>query len=173
MEGDPFQRLSFGSVRNVRTSRNGIAELCVDMLQSGNTDRGMNLRAFGVPCGVGVGLYPSVEDLPKCFEAGKEILGYEDVDALFFAGVQSLPANSDRVNAVAEGGARVLAEHTFKHRAERKLADLENLRCVSDEIYLDLPNASYSRCRFWLDLRLRCSPELVRIPTATPKNPTL
>ncbi|MFC7335598.1 glycosyltransferase [Haloferula chungangensis] len=96
---------------------------CLNLLQPGNTDRGMNLRAFEAPCCGGVGLYPPVADLPRCFEAGKEILVFEDVDSLADI-VSELVGNPDRVTAVAEAGrARVLAEHTFKHRAERMLAD--------------------------------------------------
>lgn len=98
---------------------------CLNLLQPGNTDRGMNLRAFEAPCCGGLGLYPPVEDLPRCFEAGKEILVYEDVDSLGDI-VNELVGNPDRVNAVAEAGrARVLGEHTFKHRAERMLTDLK------------------------------------------------
>jgi len=101
---------------------------CFNLLQPGNTDRGMNLRAFEAPCCGGVGLYPPVEDLPRCFEPGKEILVYEDADALGEI-VRELLGNPDRVKAVAEAGrARALEEHTFKHRAERMLADLANIR---------------------------------------------
>ncbi|MGB6220481.1 CgeB family protein [Haloferula sp.] len=114
------RRLSSGSLAKLYAGH--IASL--NLLQPGNTERGMNLRAFEAPCCGGVGLYPAVEDLPRCFEAGKEILVYENVDAL--AGiVDELVGNPERVNAVAEAGrARVLAEHTFKHRAQRMLADL-------------------------------------------------
>lgn len=117
--------------RGRRISASSLAKLyaghiaSLNLLQPGNTERGMNLRAFEAPCCGGVGLYPPVEDLPRCFEAGKEILVYDSVDALADI-VSELVGNPDRVNAVAEAGrARVLGEHTFRHRAERMLADLK------------------------------------------------
>ncbi|MEP4079754.1 CgeB family protein [Haloferula sp.] len=97
----------------------------LNLLQPGNTERGMNLRAFEAPCCGGVGLYPAVADLPRCFEGGKEILVYEDLDGLADI-VSELLGDAGQVDAVAKAGrARVLAEHTFKHRAEQMLKDLK------------------------------------------------
>ncbi len=116
--------------RGRRISASSLAKLyaghvaCLNLPQPGNTERGLNLRAFEAPCCGGVGLYPPVEDLPRCFEAGKEILVYEDIEALADI-VGDLIGNTERVESVAEAGrARVLSEHTFKHRAERMLEDL-------------------------------------------------
>ena len=116
--------------RGRRISAGSLAKLyaghlaCLNLLQPGNTDRGLNLRAFEAPCCGGLGLYPPVADLPLCFEAGKEILVYKDVDELEVV-VRELLDSPEKVEAVAAAGrARVLAEHTFEHRARRMLADL-------------------------------------------------
>jgi spore maturation protein CgeB len=97
----------------------------LNLLQPGNTERGMNLRAFEAPCCGGVGLYPPVADLPLCFEAGKEILTYASVDDLADV-VATLLGSPELVESVAKAGrARVLAEHTFEHRARRMIVDIK------------------------------------------------
>lgn len=115
--------------RSRRISANRLAKIyreyvgCLNVPQPGNTEAGLNLRAFEVPCCGGVGLYPWVEDLERCFEPGREILAYTDIDELCEIVERLLhsPELSERI--AAKGRARILAEHTFTHRAATILAD--------------------------------------------------
>lgn len=98
----------------------------LNLLQSGNTTSGLNMRAFEIPCAGGLATYPLVEDLPRCFSPGTEIIAYESLGELadHFNRATSDP---DIANSIARAGhARVMGEHTFRHRAERFLADWQN-----------------------------------------------
>ena len=55
-------------------------------------------------------------DLPRCFESGREMLVYRDVDELneIYARLQRQPAEATTVGEA--GRRRVLAEHTYGHR---------------------------------------------------------
>lgn len=95
----------------------------LNLPQPGNTERGLNLRAFEVPAAGGIGTYPDVPDLPRCFEPGVEMLVYRDADDLC-GQLTALRADPQRARAMVRAGHdRVLAEHTFEHRARRILAD--------------------------------------------------
>jgi len=93
----------------------------LNILQTTNTVNGLNLRAFEAPCAGGVGLYPDVADLPLSFEPEKEILTYRAVDdiAEIMARLRKDPDKADAVYLA--GKKRVLAEHTYKHRATQIL----------------------------------------------------
>ena len=71
----------------------------------------------------GIGTYPDVADLPKCFEPGKEILVYKNAADLArqFDALRLDPA---RAAAMIEAGhARTLRDHTFSQRAQTILND--------------------------------------------------
>jgi spore maturation protein CgeB len=95
----------------------------LNVLQSGNTTHGLNMRAFEVPCTGGLASYPVVEDLQRCFSPGTEILAYHSLRQLADF-VQQAIHEPDFADSIARAGhARVMREHTFRHRAERFLAD--------------------------------------------------
>jgi len=115
--------------RNLRLTSATLAELyrshtaVLNLPQPGNTERGLNLRAFEIPAAGGIGTYPDVPDLPRCFEPSSEILVYQDPADLAeqFGGLQREP---ERAVAMIEAGhARVLRDHTFAKRAETVLHD--------------------------------------------------
>ncbi|MBB5352651.1 spore maturation protein CgeB [Haloferula luteola] len=113
------RRISSGSLAKIYASYLG----CLSPLQPGNTECGLNLRAFEAPCSGGAVLYPEVPDLPLCFEPGKEVIGYDDFAGLAVA-IRHLLANPEYADQVARAGReRVLAEHTFLHRARRLLGE--------------------------------------------------
>lgn len=109
--------------RSRRLSADQVARLyaghaaCLNLPQPGNTELGLNLRAFEAPCSGGISLYPDVPDLRRCFEPGTEMLIYQDARDIV-ASIVPLLDQADRLEEVAAAGrSRVLAEHTFEHRA--------------------------------------------------------
>jgi spore maturation protein CgeB len=95
-------------------------------LQSGNTTCGLNMRAFEIPCTGGLATYPFVEDLPRCFSPGTEIIAYQSLEELADHFTRAI-SNPDFADSIARAGhARVMGEHTFRHRAERFIADWQN-----------------------------------------------
>jgi spore maturation protein CgeB len=77
---------------------------------------GLNQRHFD-PCLAGTPVVAdNQDDLPLCFEPGREMLVYRDVDELNDLYVR-LRRDPERAAAVgAAGRRRVLAEHTYGHR---------------------------------------------------------
>jgi spore maturation protein CgeB len=95
----------------------------LNVVQAENTGHGLNLRAFEIPCAGGLGTYPDSSDVRRCFEIGKEILIYRDLEDLKRS-VERLIRNPEEALAMAAAGhRRVMREHTFYHRAARILAD--------------------------------------------------
>lgn len=95
--------------------------VCLNLLQPGNTECGLNLRAFEVPCAGGVSLYPRVPDLDRCFEPGEEVLAYRDAAEIAEC-IVPLLGEAERLAEIRRAGRkRVLADHTFEHRARRIL----------------------------------------------------
>lgn len=113
------RRLSSGTLARLYRSHLAVFNLP----QPGNTENGLNLRAFEIPAAGGIGTYPDVLDLPKCFEPGKEILVYKD-PADLATGFEALLLDPPRAAAMIEAGRdRVLRDHTFARRAETILTD--------------------------------------------------
>ena len=115
--------------RNRKFSPSALAKLYQDyavnlnLLQPGNTTDGLNLRAFEIPCTGGLATYPLVADLPRCFTPGSEVLAYQSLTELAELTRHAI-AHPDEAAAIAAAGhARVMREHTFRHRAERLIAD--------------------------------------------------
>ena len=95
----------------------------LNLLQPGNTQYGLNLRAFEIPCAGGLATYPDVPDLARCFVPDREILVYQSARHLVEI-VESVRRDPALALAVTTAGhQRVLKEHTFLHRAVRILAD--------------------------------------------------
>ena len=117
----PWRSRSYSARALSRLYATHLASL--NLLQNGNTTHGLNLRAFETPCSGGIGLYPDVADLPACFEPGREILTYRTLDEIpdLMARLRREPQRADAI--VAAGRRRVLAEHTYAHRAARMLRD--------------------------------------------------
>ena len=95
----------------------------LNLPQPGNTERGLNLRAFEIPAAGGIGTYPDVPDLPRCFEPGREILVYRSPDDLARQ-FDELRRDPERAAAMIRAGRdRVLRDHTFEQRAHTILRD--------------------------------------------------
>lgn len=96
----------------------------LNLKHEGNVVRGLNQRSFEpYGCKTPV-LNDDLEDLQRCFQPGREILVYRSVEEL-----QDLCArlHTDRhlARAVGESGfKRVMAEHTYLHRARTVLAEV-------------------------------------------------
>ncbi|OIQ80821.1 hypothetical protein GALL_374210 [mine drainage metagenome] len=86
-----------------------------------NVVRGVNQRSFEpYGCKTPV-LNDDVEDLPLCLEPGREILVYHSLDELHELHAK-LTADPGFARAVGEAGyRRVMAEHTYAHRAHEML----------------------------------------------------
>lgn len=115
--------------RNGRLSCSTMAEIyqkhlvCFNMLQPGNTTRGLNMRAFEIPCAGGLASYPNVPDLKRCFVPGEEVLVYDSLEELIEK-INALANNLERAREITLAGhRRVLDEHTFFHRARTILND--------------------------------------------------
>lgn len=89
-----------------------------------NVLSGINQRTFEpLACKTPV-LNDAMPDLERCFEPGREVLVYRDQDELN-AQHDRLLADERHARAIGEAGwKRVMAEHTYRHRAEAILADL-------------------------------------------------
>jgi len=95
----------------------------VALLQPGNTTHGLNMRAFEIPCTGGLATYPMVPDLPRCFCPETEILTYRSLRELADLTRQAIQNPAFAATIARAGHARVMREHTFRHRAERMLSD--------------------------------------------------
>lgn len=86
---------------------------------------GENFRVFEVAACGGLSVSAPKPDLARCLEPGREVVVFEALDDLR-AKVRHLLAHPDERAALAEAGRRrVLAEHTYDHRAR---AILDTLR---------------------------------------------
>ena len=90
-----------------------------------NVEHGLNQRSFEpLACGTPV-LNDDLPDLPLCFEPGREILVYRDIEELndLVARLRRDPSFGSSVGH--EGRRRVLAEHTYVHRLKVILSHLD------------------------------------------------
>lgn len=117
-------------IRNRKIRRSALIRLyqchqaVLNVRNEANVEHGLNQRSFEPPaCGALV-LNDDLPDLPLCFEPGREILVYRNADELntLAARVRCDPAFAARI---AEAGRRrALAEHTYGHRVQAILNDL-------------------------------------------------
>ncbi len=98
----------------------------LNMRNENNVIHGLNHRSFepyvqGTPV-----FHDEVRDLPRCFDPEQEILVYRSSEHLaeLMRRAERSPAWLARIGA--HGRRRVLAEHTYVHRAQTILADLFN-----------------------------------------------
>lgn len=98
----------------------GLACLNSTALSEGNS---LNCRAFEI-CGAGgLQLIENKPAVQNCFEPGREVLTYSSVDEIV-AHIDRARAEPSWAQTIrAAGHARVLAEHTYRHRLERILKD--------------------------------------------------
>jgi spore maturation protein CgeB len=125
-----LKREGFHRVHNRKIGRDAVIRLyqshraVLNIRNEANVEYGLNQRSFEpMACGAVV-LNDDLPDLARCFEPGKEILVYRDTDELngLIDRVQSEPGLAERV--ASRGRARILAEHTFRHRIETIMKDL-------------------------------------------------
>jgi spore maturation protein CgeB len=116
-----WRNRSYSSASLARLYGSYLASL--NLLQFGNTRNALNLRAFEIPCAGGLGTFPEVLDLPGCFEPDREILVYRTLEEFpeIMARLRRDPSIADAI--IAAGRKRVIAEHTYTHRAARMLSD--------------------------------------------------
>ncbi len=90
-----------------------------------NIVRGLNQRSFeALACGTPV-LNDDTGDVALCFEPGREILVWKSPDELDDL-CQRVLTDEAYARRIGEAGrARVLAQHTYVHRARQILADLD------------------------------------------------
>jgi spore maturation protein CgeB len=90
-----------------------------------NVVKGVNQRSFEpYGCKTPV-LNDDVEDLPLCMEPGREILVYRSLDELQDWHERLIKDNAF-ARAIGEAGyRRVMAEHTYRHRAQHILRQME------------------------------------------------
>lgn len=94
----------------------GSHQLVLNMLQFPNTINGVNLRAYEIPACGGIGTYPDTPDLRESFEPNREIIAYQDAHSLVEK-INSL-APEHAATILANSRKRILAEHTYLHRAQ-------------------------------------------------------
>lgn len=95
----------------------------LNLFQPENTQRGLNLRTFEIPCAGGLGSYPCIPELAQCFEPDREIVTFGS-PAELKRKVDELLADPERVLAMTVAGhRRVLNEHTYHHRATVMIRD--------------------------------------------------
>lgn len=115
------------STETIRLSYNRHAAV-LNINQPPNTYNGLNLRAFEAPASRARLITPNCADLPLCYEPGQEILSYstaEEAADLF----DRIITDVDWAEKIAKNGfKRALAQHTFRHRAQKIKTDLENMR---------------------------------------------
>jgi spore maturation protein CgeB len=125
----PKAEAGFQFWRRRRVSPQGAARIygsyqgVLNLLQAPNTINGLNLRAFEVPAGGGLGTYPLTPDLALSFDPGREIIAYRDMADLARQTRMLFNEPELAANVIAAGRARVMAEHTYAHRASRLVTD--------------------------------------------------
>lgn len=95
----------------------------LNMLQHPNTVNGLNLRAYEVAACGGLGTYPVTRDLVLSFEPDQEIIAYRDLEDLSRKTRTLFHEPEQAANIIAAGRRRVLAGHTYAHRAMRFAED--------------------------------------------------
>jgi spore maturation protein CgeB len=99
----------------------GAHRAVLNMLQFPNTIYGVNLRAYEIPACGGIGTYPLTSDLSLSFEPHEEVIAYRDLSDLA-AQIEAL--TPDRMKSLLyHSQKRVLAEHTYSHRASSFLTE--------------------------------------------------
>lgn len=107
----PKQYCRYQTVLNIRNENNVL---------SGLSQRSFEPLACGTPV-----LHDAMPDLPRCFEPNHEVLVYHHMDELNEQ-YRRLRADITYAKTVGEAGRkRVLAEHTYAHRAQAILSDLQ------------------------------------------------
>lgn len=125
-----LRREGFHQVHNRKIDRGALIALyqrhraVLNIRNEANVEHGLNQRSFeALACGAVV-LNDDLRDLSRCFEPGREILVYRDIDEL-----NSLVARLRRephwgAHIAAAGRQRVLAEHSYRHRLRTILDDM-------------------------------------------------
>ena len=89
-----------------------------------NVVSGLNQRNFE-PCIVGAAVIAEHQpDLERCFEPGREVLVYRDVDELNAIHARAMAAQDETRAIGLAGRARVMADHTFARRLQTMRAVL-------------------------------------------------
>lgn len=103
-----------------RIFNGGLACLNSTALSEGDS---LNCRAFEICSAGGLQLIENKPAVSDCFDPGSEVLTYSSIEEIVdhLARARSEPAWARSVRRA--GHARVLAEHTYKHRLERILRD--------------------------------------------------
>ena len=99
----------------------GAHRAVLNMLQFPNTIHGVNLRAYEIPACGGIGTYPLTPDLSLSLEPHQEVLAYRDLPDLA-AQIETLTPEKMQ-SLLHHSQKRVLAEHTYTHRASRFLTE--------------------------------------------------
>jgi len=116
-----WRNRKLSSAALARVYQNHLVNL--NLLQTGNTTNGLNLRAFEIPCAGGLASYPLVPDLARCFTPHQEVIVYQTATELAEI-VRTLLRDPAQAQAITcSGHQRVMREHTFYHRATRMLDD--------------------------------------------------
>ncbi len=113
------RRIASATAARIYGSYQGV----LNLLQPPNTIHGLNLRAFEVPACGGLGTYPVTPDLHESFAPGQEIIAFSTLQDLVNQTTDLFHDPQRAETLVAAGRRRVLADHTFLHRARRMLAD--------------------------------------------------
>ena len=124
-------RDGFHCVNNRKISRTHLIRLyqrhfaVLNVRNELNVEYGLNQRSFEpLACATPV-LNDDLPDLPLCFEPGQEILVYREGDELNALVARLRREPSFGIRVAEAGRRRVLAEHTYGHRVQSILTDLD------------------------------------------------
>ena len=95
----------------------GRYQFSLNLLQPPNTIHGLNLRAYEIPASGGLGTYPLTPDVSASFTPHKEIIAYRNMKDLANQTRELLRDPERCASMIAASRKRVLAEHTYAHRA--------------------------------------------------------
>jgi len=96
-------------------------EAALNINQKPNTMNGLNLRPFEAAAAGNCVFNENVPDLPQLFEPDKEVIVYDSAEMLVEKFVRISKDTPLKNEIMQAGHRRVLAEHTFAHRARRIL----------------------------------------------------
>ncbi len=89
-----------------------------------NVINGLNMRSFEVPACKTCLIQENIEDIQYNFEKNREILVYNSLDELNEI-LQRIPNDKKMLKNIQENGLkRILAEHTYEHRAKNILKEI-------------------------------------------------
>lgn len=120
VHGINARRIDISAVNRLYNEHIGV----LNIKNSDNVVSGLNMRTFDAPaCGCVV-VNDYLDDLDRCFDVGREMLAYRDLDELHYQYDRLVNDVSFRDSIAEAGRRRVESDHAYRHRLEKIVSEL-------------------------------------------------